>query len=381
MRVLKISLFVLLAATILLTAAVNADVVVLKDGRTLKGKVTRKTIGGEEFIIVKTRFGDQKFPAAEVDKVLTRKDLDELYKKKVAENKPESADDHFRLGEWCEDYELDEKAKEHYREALKLNPAHEPSKKKLGLDRKKTEKAEKKDDPPKKEEKETEKGAEGEEKKENPLFDNSEKPYWDKKKKQEKSKMPPFLVKLPSKDWVFIDVDAHKADIRQRIQNNRNNAAKSLQQAKDPAQRQKLEKYIADCDASLDKLEKNYTYRKVHLFHKESCANLYFFVYPKNVLGTMKLDDVLAQVRKNITESGSLLLEDKKMAYRKKLANRMVQKTENKSLKTKIRIFRIDCMTDTHLYTISIECPEKNWEILEKDLRKNLKKLDSYVKF
>ncbi len=130
MRLLPRALPVLAAGILLalLGSLALADVVVLKDGRRIEGKVVRKT---ETEIVVETAVGEMKFPRSEVKEIIEKKTRDEEYEERL--EACESAEDFYQLGRWCQRNRLKRRAEKLFRRAIEKDPDHAGARKELGF--------------------------------------------------------------------------------------------------------------------------------------------------------------------------------------------------------------------------------------------------------
>ena len=93
------------------------SVLVLKDGRTFEGEVTRTADGYR----VKTKMATLVFQAKDVEKVVEQVDPRDEYAERAGKIDPNSARDHMELGRWAEGKGLLEIAKKEYEKALGLD--------------------------------------------------------------------------------------------------------------------------------------------------------------------------------------------------------------------------------------------------------------------
>jgi zinc protease len=105
-----------------------ADVIKLKSGGTITGKIVQKS---EQDITVKTQSGASvTISMDEIESVLTDEELQKKCEERFAGAK--TADDFYKLGEWCESVGLLERAKTAYGKAIELDPNNEGARLKLG---------------------------------------------------------------------------------------------------------------------------------------------------------------------------------------------------------------------------------------------------------
>jgi tetratricopeptide (TPR) repeat protein len=121
---------IFMIAMIAVAGIAAADVVVMKDGRTLDGKITRET---DDAITLKLKYGEVEIPKSRIAEIQRCLSALEEYEKKAAsvEETPEA---HYDLGQWCAGKGLREEAKEHFRKALGLDPSFAPAGRALGYE-------------------------------------------------------------------------------------------------------------------------------------------------------------------------------------------------------------------------------------------------------
>ncbi|MEW6354791.1 MAG: hypothetical protein AB1696_00580 [Planctomycetota bacterium] len=105
-----------------------ADVLHLKNGRTIEGEVT---LEGDVYI-VKRGAGVMRVPKISVARIEEKKPLHEIYREKLAAVGEKDAEAHFQLGCWCLSNGLRVEAKKAFRDAIAIDPKHEASRKQLG---------------------------------------------------------------------------------------------------------------------------------------------------------------------------------------------------------------------------------------------------------
>ena len=127
----------LCAALLLLTQAAgqNADdeekVVVLEGGRALCGKIvedeedaiTLQMEGGRTITIERDR----------IQEILTKEQVRERFKERLAQTNTESADELYSLSKWCEKYGLQAERYQLLKKVLKLSPDHPRAKDELRI--------------------------------------------------------------------------------------------------------------------------------------------------------------------------------------------------------------------------------------------------------
>ncbi len=116
----------------LCAASALADDVRLTNGSTVEGRATREG----DVVVVRTRAGEVRLPAAEVAEIVagpTRFDLYEARRKELEGGEQrDDADAHLALGDWCRDQRLDREARRHWQRAVELDPENRPAHGRLG---------------------------------------------------------------------------------------------------------------------------------------------------------------------------------------------------------------------------------------------------------
>lgn len=126
----------LLAAAVIVLGAASAlgDILHLKDGRKIEGKILEEN---RNEVVIETRFGGQR--RVEQDRILrierkrTPKELYETRKKSANEK---SADSMYELGQWCKENGLVIESLEAFRKALAVDTNHAEARAALGYVRK-----------------------------------------------------------------------------------------------------------------------------------------------------------------------------------------------------------------------------------------------------
>lgn len=108
-----------LCALLLLAGALEADVLVMKDGRRIEGTVTAQDA---QTVKLHTNVGDFEFPAADVERVEKGKTSAQEFDERFQAAK--SAADFFALGQWADQKKLRGEAKKAMRKVLELEPKH-----------------------------------------------------------------------------------------------------------------------------------------------------------------------------------------------------------------------------------------------------------------
>ena len=118
-----------LLAVLLLAPMLCADVVVLKSGRRIEGKVVQE---GETVVI---RVGTIKtsFPQSQVKEVIRKTPPREELAERRERLDPKDAGAHYELGLWCLDKKLPVRAEALFRDCMRIDPNHAAARKYLGF--------------------------------------------------------------------------------------------------------------------------------------------------------------------------------------------------------------------------------------------------------
>ena len=106
----------------------RADVLVLKDGRRIEGKILART---STEVRIQTPFAELVFPRAEIEEIIEQKTREELYAEKLAACT--SADDFHALGLWCAESRMRRQARQAFERAVELDPDHAGARAELGF--------------------------------------------------------------------------------------------------------------------------------------------------------------------------------------------------------------------------------------------------------
>lgn len=119
------SLFVLFASS-----ASMADIVHLKDGRTVEGKIVEET---STFVRIETRFGGvRRIEQDRIVRIERKKTAREEYEGRLRRTNSKDAESLYSLGVWCKENGLVVESLEAHRKVLKLDRNHAGSRKALG---------------------------------------------------------------------------------------------------------------------------------------------------------------------------------------------------------------------------------------------------------
>jgi hypothetical protein len=99
--------------------APQAGVVILKNGHTIAGKITR---AGDYVVVTQGESSELRLPAADVEFV--SRDLDEAYARKAAALPKDQVGPHLDLAEWCLRHDMPAQATERWVAAYRIDPQH-----------------------------------------------------------------------------------------------------------------------------------------------------------------------------------------------------------------------------------------------------------------
>lgn len=116
------------AAVIALSLTVSGEIIHLKSGGKLTGRIVRET---EKEVHIQTKYGLQKIERSRIDKI-EKEEAAEGYQERRAKIKPRDAEGHYKLGMWCKENGQDANAVREFKEALRYNPDHKGARKELG---------------------------------------------------------------------------------------------------------------------------------------------------------------------------------------------------------------------------------------------------------
>ena len=116
MRVLGL-LSMMLSLVLLAVFSLFAEVITMKDGRVLKGRIVKETA---DTIVLETGGGKVKISRDEVESIHVL-DEEKRYRQLVKELPPTNADDHLRFAEWCRKHNLPWLERYHQMMARKLS--------------------------------------------------------------------------------------------------------------------------------------------------------------------------------------------------------------------------------------------------------------------
>ena len=122
-RILALGLFAVAA----LAPGALADILHMKDGRTVEGQVIEET---SSVVKIKTRVGTLTFKPAEIERIERKKSAVEEFDERYAA--AEGADDFHALGLWAEKQRMRKHSKRAMRKAVEVDPMHEAANTWLG---------------------------------------------------------------------------------------------------------------------------------------------------------------------------------------------------------------------------------------------------------
>ena len=123
-----------LGLLIIIIPGALADLIVLKDGTELPGRILRQD---EASVVLETPAGTRSIPRDEIDRIRQRDDLWREYRERLGKIRLADAEAHFSLAEWLEGVGLFEEASARLGAVLSLDPDHAGARAKLGYQRKK----------------------------------------------------------------------------------------------------------------------------------------------------------------------------------------------------------------------------------------------------
>lgn len=120
-----------LILTVLFCTFLHSDIIYLKNGKTIEGRIERKT---EQKIYIKSQGMTFTLNRYEIDRIEQKKTRFEIYKKALKKIDSSSADQNFKLGNWCEKNGLSAYAKQHWKKTIEIDPDHTEARKALGFE-------------------------------------------------------------------------------------------------------------------------------------------------------------------------------------------------------------------------------------------------------
>jgi len=111
------------------SAIASADILHLKSGGKIEGKVVGEKDG---VLVVRTRFGTQRIPRADVLRIEKKATLEEEYEARASGLDPEDGAGHLALARWCRENGLPGRARTHFERVVALDPANAEAQEALG---------------------------------------------------------------------------------------------------------------------------------------------------------------------------------------------------------------------------------------------------------
>ncbi|MFC1588467.1 tetratricopeptide repeat protein [Planctomycetota bacterium] len=122
----------LLLTAVLLCCPVFAEILIMKNGRKVEGKIISED---DSKLVFRTNSGMQitykKSDIKEIDREHVA--AEDVYANKLKEMDDQSAEDHFQLAGWCKQNFNRKKARVHWQKAIEINPDHEGARTALGF--------------------------------------------------------------------------------------------------------------------------------------------------------------------------------------------------------------------------------------------------------
>jgi len=106
------------------------EIIYLQGGGVIVGRVIDRD---EEWMVVRMKGGARVTLSLERVVKVEEGEPEEIYRRKAAHIRSGDADEHFRLGLWCEKVKLFEQARDEFEKALVVDPNHLEARKKLGF--------------------------------------------------------------------------------------------------------------------------------------------------------------------------------------------------------------------------------------------------------
>lgn len=119
---------VLVMLLVCTTSLAVGDVVYLKNGRTVEGKVT--DLGNE--VKVKLRWGAKRIPKSEILRIETKKPPQQQFRERLKTITPDDIDALMELARWCKKHALSREAKTCFKKIIEANPDDSIARHELG---------------------------------------------------------------------------------------------------------------------------------------------------------------------------------------------------------------------------------------------------------
>ncbi|MFC1586762.1 LA_0442/LA_0875 N-terminal domain-containing protein [Planctomycetota bacterium] len=119
-------------AAVLLCCPVFAEILFLKNGRKVEGKIIKED---DTNLVFRTNSGMQiTYKKSDIKKIdREHVSAEDVYTNKLKEMDNQSAEDHFQMAGWCKENLSNKKAREHWQKAIEIDPDHEGARTALGF--------------------------------------------------------------------------------------------------------------------------------------------------------------------------------------------------------------------------------------------------------
>lgn len=118
----------LLSAALLAGPDARADIVYLKNGKTIEGSAEVR----DDEVIIRMERGSMTVPRADVERIESREPSWEVYEAKARALKPDDIAGHLALAQWCQANNLRQRMEKELQAVLATDPANETAHKLLG---------------------------------------------------------------------------------------------------------------------------------------------------------------------------------------------------------------------------------------------------------
>lgn len=123
------TLLIIAIAFFLFAATSAGDVIHLKDGRKVEGKVISKD---DKVVKIETKFGTQEFTVDEIERIESKQTPEEEYQERLKDTNLKDTDAVFELVAWCKENKLEKYSKKHLRAIIELDPNNKKAREMLG---------------------------------------------------------------------------------------------------------------------------------------------------------------------------------------------------------------------------------------------------------
>src|SRR5436190_15932789 len=118
---------------ILLATTARADIITLTNGGRLEGKAAPADETSKTTLVIDLAVGGKlTIPRTQVAGIDIVSPTEAEYQK-LAQSSPDTAEDHWKLAEWCRQHKLDAEYKKHAERVLELDPNHADARNVLGF--------------------------------------------------------------------------------------------------------------------------------------------------------------------------------------------------------------------------------------------------------